>query len=866
MTRRTIMVALVCALIASGVGVAAEVLRTTWTLFGYNNLGMHCMDSDYSVFSVLPPFNTIHAQLTDPGGRLVRDPATLGVTVTYQAVSDPAGSMNKTSQGKTSFWSNVFALFGANLPVDQGLAGNPMPGGANTPQPMTWDGAKHWWIATGIPITPYDDAMVKNAYPMFHLVARDAGGNVLASTDIVLPVSDEMDCRACHASGSEPAARPSVGWAWNGSSEKDYRYNILLKHDDRFQASATYQNAALAVGTSPAGLYPTVTSYGKPILCASCHASEALGTGGQPGVAPLTSSVHTMHANVTDPTNGQSLDASTNRTACYRCHPGAATKCLRGAMGKAVAADGTMSMQCQSCHGSMSRVGDPARTGWLNEPTCQNCHTGPATHNNGQLRYSNAFDPVTSQPRVPVDAAFATNPDVPLPGDDLYRFSFGHGAVSCESCHGSTHAEYPSSHVNDNVQSRNIQGHSGMLVECDTCHVTQPVTATGGPHGMHPLGQDWVNAHHDVANDGRQAQCQVCHGTDYRGTALSRAQADRALSTRYGTKSFFRGSQVSCYACHLGPTSDDTNPNRAPAASNATAFTTANASIATSLSATDADLNPLTYRIVAQPEHGTVALSGRSATYYPDKDYVGSDAYSFAAWDGMIDSNLATVTIAVSPSACALTCSATVPHAGAMNAALPFQVSSNSPGCTGNVVYDWNFGDGQPHASSPASSHAYFASDTFAWTMTASVGQTTCVVTDTIRIAPSTPAPVPSYLTRLLAGTSDHGASATITWDAANCPAPDYEILYGYGSGLGSWAIAGGRCAIGTSGTYVWNNLPDPAADGSRMLWFLVVGTDGSATEGSWGRMPSGAERGGTSSGGQCGITQKNTTQACAAP
>ena len=57
-----------------------------WTLIGWNNLGMHCMDGDYAVFSLLPPYNTIHAQLIDTQGHLVRSAA--GITVTYEAVAD----------------------------------------------------------------------------------------------------------------------------------------------------------------------------------------------------------------------------------------------------------------------------------------------------------------------------------------------------------------------------------------------------------------------------------------------------------------------------------------------------------------------------------------------------------------------------------------------------------------------------------------------------------------------------------------------------------------------------------------------------------------------------------------------------------
>ena len=79
--------------------VAASAFPANYTLVGWNNLGMHCMDGDFAVLSLLPPYNTIHAQLIDPQGLLVTDPTAAGMTVTYQAVADPDGSINSTSQG-----------------------------------------------------------------------------------------------------------------------------------------------------------------------------------------------------------------------------------------------------------------------------------------------------------------------------------------------------------------------------------------------------------------------------------------------------------------------------------------------------------------------------------------------------------------------------------------------------------------------------------------------------------------------------------------------------------------------------------------------------------------------------------------------
>ncbi len=618
-----------------------------YKLVAWNDLGMHCTDGvDYSVFGVLPPYNTVNLQLIDPTGRLVRNPT--GITVTYQAVADAQGSINTTSLAKTNFWLYVNALFGASLAPDVGLTGSMMPGVANTPRAARFDTNRAWFTAEGVPITPFDDRGAKNYYPMMRFTARDASGNVLASTDVVLPVSDEMDCRTCHASGGSPAARPAIGWAFDPDAIKDVKLNVLAIHDQHQAANAKYRDALAAQGYLATGLRAT-TLGGKPILCARCHPSNALPGLGVAAVQPLTTAIHSRHSDSVDPTNGLTLEASANRGSCYRCHPGAETKCLRGVMGAAVAGDASYSMQCQSCHGSMSDVGAAGRLGWLQEPTCQNCHTGTATANAGQIRYTNVY----ASPgvlRTTSNTTFATNANAPSAGLSLYRFSTGHGGLQCEACHGSTHAEFASNEPNDNVQNIKLQGHAGTLAECDACHTTMPSTVTGGPHGLHPLGAAWVDDHGDIAENSTES-CRACHGTDYRGTVLSRALGVRHLSTELGTKDFWLGFQISCYACHDGPSSESQPRNRAPMASNSSASTAAATPVTLTLRATDADFNALTLRIVSRPAHGRAGITGTTVTYIPDAGFSGVESFTFAAWDGWVNSNLGTVTISVAGAA-----------------------------------------------------------------------------------------------------------------------------------------------------------------------------------------------------------------------
>ncbi|MFN8470148.1 MAG: Ig-like domain-containing protein [Caldilineaceae bacterium] len=87
--------------------------------------------------------------------------------------------------------------------------------------------------------------------------------------------------------------------------------------------------------------------------------------------------------------------------------------------------------------------------------------------------------------------------------------------------------------------------------------------------------------------------------------------------------------------------------NDAPVAANQSVSTPEDTALVINLTATDVDGNPLTYGIVAQPQHGTLSGAGAAQTYTPNANYAGPDSFTFKANDGTADSNVATVTINV---------------------------------------------------------------------------------------------------------------------------------------------------------------------------------------------------------------------------
>jgi len=327
-----------------------DVISGNVQVFAFNDLGMHCMDEDFSVFSVLPPFNVLRAQVIQKGTS-TQSPQILNpaqVDVQYSATSDPSGSINSTSIGKTGFWDHVQSLFGANPEPDTGLLGTKMPSQQNGPQTFHEFSANfNWFSADGIPITPTDDSGATNPYPLFKISSFDkSNGALISSLDVTVPVSTEMNCSDCHNNGSVAAddatanryGSTALVWSDSNDSVIQYKENILILHDAKHGTNIT--NAT-------------------PVLCADCHYSPALDlSGAGPQGTQLSTSFmsHAIHGRHGMTIAGDRPDAANppvisdeGKDACYNCHPGKKTQCYRGAMFAA-------GISCQNCHGGLLQI------------------------------------------------------------------------------------------------------------------------------------------------------------------------------------------------------------------------------------------------------------------------------------------------------------------------------------------------------------------------------------------------------------------------------------------------------------------------------------------------------------------------------
>ena len=121
---------------------------------------------------------------------------------------------------------------------------------------------------------------------------------------------------------------------------------------------------------------------------------------------------------------------------------------------------------------------------------------------------------------------------------------------------------------------------------------------------------------------------------------------------------------------------------------------------------------------------------------------------------------------------------------------------------------------------------------------------------------------------------SANGNDIEVSWDAALCTVnPDHHVIFGtesdFPASLGNtFSVQGAVCNLGGSSPLAWFSSPDPAdlEPSSRLLWILVVTTDGNGNEGSWGRTTPSIERDGpglNGSSGECGVLDKPLTNLC---
>jgi hypothetical protein len=92
--------------------------------------------------------------------------------------------------------------------------------------------------------------------------------------------------------------------------------------------------------------------------------------------------------------------------------------------------------------------------------------------------------------------------------------------------------------------------------------------------------------------------------------------------------------------------------NTAPVAAPLALLVRDNTATSSTVTAVDSDIpaQTLTYSVVSGPSNGSLSgfdSSTGAFTYTPNKNYIGSDSFTFKANDGVVDSNTATVSITV---------------------------------------------------------------------------------------------------------------------------------------------------------------------------------------------------------------------------
>lgn len=159
----------------------------------------------------------------------------------------------------------------------------------------------------------------------------------------------------------------------------------------------------------------------------------------------------------------------------------------------------------------------------------------------------------------------------------------------------------------------------------------------------------------------------VLTGTDIEGSALTYtvltsptkgSLSGSAPNLTYTPNSNTTGSDSFTYRVNDGTANSTaatvsiniTNNNQAPLASSKYVPTLKNKEVAIQLSGSDADANPLTFRLINQPTSGVLTGSPPNLAFKPETGFVGDTSFAYVANDGFVDSAIAWISIKVKAS------------------------------------------------------------------------------------------------------------------------------------------------------------------------------------------------------------------------
>ncbi len=450
-------------LLASGPAKAEEQRSTSsttstssnYTIIATNDLGMHCVCMGFDTFVLLPPFNTLRAQVIQRGSepRVITD--STNFKVTYDVVQNTEASL-KADPYYQSWVTNAPKLFPGFNPKAangnyQGLTGAQLRGN------MTADSTKGMWEVVGVPAYPdvstnsttaqkimTDPLGGPNRNPFLTANVKlynKSTGALLASTTTVVPAAFG-GCCGCHLNVA-----------------KSYGYTNPTPRDSFTVMGMLHAKNSSGIDISK--IDPDHDGVPGPIRCSQCHLDPAMGESVAPGYPGYPVSQYTF-SDVLHRWHAQNSVVLTNYDPniakdCYQCHPGNNVNCYRG-----VHTSKTINghnMWCTDCHGDLNqRIAQGQMLQPWSDTTLPKCGTCHSNTGEGGGYLNGPFG--------------------------KYLNSRGHEdhQILCSSCHGEPHALNPSALAADNAENIALQGLANPIGKCSVCHTNQGTSYARPPH------------------------------------------------------------------------------------------------------------------------------------------------------------------------------------------------------------------------------------------------------------------------------------------------------------------------------------------------------------------------------------------------